>query len=992
MAPVGGGPRRVFLSHTSELRAYPPDRSYVTAAESAVIRAGHALTDMAYFAAQDSAPADICARLIANADIYVGIIGLRYGTLVPGRSDVSYTELEFDEATARGLPRLIFLIRDHGARLPTGHDARQQAFRQRLREGAVTVAWVDSASDLELALYQALIELRSGHEATAIATKTLPRDVAAFTGRDQEQDRVLAIATEPSAGNAVAISTIDGMAGVGKTAFAVHVAHRMAHRFPDGQLYLDLHAHTAGRRPVTPFDALGTLLMATGVSAQSIPTDLDGRSALWRDRLAHRRVLILLDDATGHEQVRPLLPGTSGCMVLITSRRRLTALQDVESLTLSTLPPAQAATLFTRLIGCGAGDADVAAVAELMELCGYLPLAIGLLAGRLRDHASWTVRYLTDVLRESQDRLEEMQAENIAVAAAFGLSYEDLSADQRRLFRRLSLHPGPDVDAWAAAALDGSDVAQTRRALETLYDHNLVEEPLPGRYRFHALIHAYARSPASRIDEADDDVAIDRLLDYYLFVCAATNRHIPHRGDSVAPSITYTPVGVPTVDDREKAMAWLQAERANLAACIDHAVMHARPTHAVQLAASMHDFLRAAGHWDQAVGVHRLAVVAAGNTGDRLHQADALHRLGVMQRLTSQHTAAIASLTHALATYQELGHRLGQANTLIQLGVVQRHTNAYPSATSSFASALAVHRDLGHRLGQATALAELAIMRSMAGESDAAIDCLIEALTYYRDLDNRLGQAHVLNDLGWERLIAGEYSTAATLLKESLALFRELGDQFGQVHALHELAVAQLMTCDYDGAAASLTESLGLSRLLSYRHGEVDAWKELGAMQRLTGHYEAARVSLTEALAIAATLADQLSRAHVLREFGGLCHSMGEYQMADAHLREALDVFYRLGHKLGRVETLNNLGMLLHDMADPGSAVVRHQEALRLARDIGAPLEEARALEGIGRCLVTLGEDESGAASMQAAWDIYKRMGLMSPDSWSCGPRLSRTG
>ncbi|HXM54361.1 MAG TPA: helix-turn-helix domain-containing protein [Candidatus Dormibacteraeota bacterium] len=339
-------------------------------------------------------------------------------------------------------------------------------------------------------------EVAPSGPAPAAATWTLPRDVASFTGRQEELERLL-VDTAAAPGG---ISAIDGMAGVGKTAFTIHAAHRLAPRFPHGQFYLDLHAHTAGQRPVAPGDALKSLLLTAGVAARRIPRELDRRAAVWRDHLAGRQVLIVLDDAAGHEQVEPLLPGGAGCHVLITSRRRLAALEDARPLTLGTLPPAAATDLLTRLVGDRVREADPSTIALLVELCGHLPLAIGLVAGRLRSHPAWTASDMVRTLRDAKDGLSELQAEDVAVEAAFALSYHHLPADRQRLFRRLGLHPGLEIDVPSAAVLDGGDVAAVRAGLEALYIDHLIDEPRPGRYRFHHLIRSYARALAAQHD------------------------------------------------------------------------------------------------------------------------------------------------------------------------------------------------------------------------------------------------------------------------------------------------------------------------------------------------------------------------------------------------------------------------------------------------------------------------------------------------------------
>ena len=306
------------------------------------------------------------------------------------------------------------------------------------------------------------------------AIRTLPRDAASFTGREPELRRLVAAAA--SEAGVVGIHAIGGMAGVGKTALAVHAAHRLADRFPDGQLFLPLHGHTPGQRPVDPEDALASLLLTAGVPASQIPPGLEARTALWRDHLAGKQLLLLLDDAVGSDQVRPLLPGSAGNLVLVTSRRHLTALDDVEAINLDVLPPDEAIGLLIRLAARPELSPADAAVAEIARLCGYLPLAIGMLARQLHHHPAWTPADLAADLATERDRLDLMSAESLSVAAAFDLSYQDLTADQQRLFRRLGLHPGPDIDVYAAAALDNTNPAAARRLMAALYDHYLLAD------------------------------------------------------------------------------------------------------------------------------------------------------------------------------------------------------------------------------------------------------------------------------------------------------------------------------------------------------------------------------------------------------------------------------------------------------------------------------------------------------------------------------------
>ena len=279
----------------------------------------------------------------------------------------------------------------------------------------------------------------------AAAVRSLPRDVAAFTGRQRELDQLATSAL--TAGGVVGIHAIGGMAGVGKTAFAVHAAHRLAGRFPDGQVFLPLHGHTPGRPPVDPADALATLLLTTGIPPAQVPPALEARAAMWRDRAAGRQLLLVLDDAATSEQVRPLLPGTGGSLVLVTSRRHLSALEDATAVSLDTLPPGEAAALLVRLAGRAGLSPSDPPVGQLTGLCGYLPLAIGMVARQLHHHPAWSAAGRAAELASARDRLELMATENLSVAAAFNLSYEDLAPDQQRLFRRLGCTRAPTSTA-----------------------------------------------------------------------------------------------------------------------------------------------------------------------------------------------------------------------------------------------------------------------------------------------------------------------------------------------------------------------------------------------------------------------------------------------------------------------------------------------------------------------------------------------------------------
>src|SRR5262245_33210641 len=434
----------------------------------------------------------------------------------------------------------------------------------------------------------------AGGGPAAAVTRSLPRDIGSFTGREPELARLLGtLAGVTADGGPPGICVIDGMAGVGKTTLAVHAAHRLAGSFPDGQFFLPLHAHTPGQRPVSPADALASLLLTAGVAVQEIPPGTEARAGRWRDHVAGKKILVLLDDAAGHDQVRPLLPGTPGSLVVVTSRRRLTALEDSAVISLGTLSPAEAVALLARLagrpgLGSGAGPAG-----EIARLCGYLPLAIGMLARQLRHHPARTAAELAADLAAARDRLAVMRAENLSVAAAFDLSYADLSQAQQRLFRRLGLIPGADIDAYAVAALDDTSLESARGQLDELYDNHLITEPQAGRYLPHDLLREYARALADGDDDAESEAAIGRVVGYYAHVAAAACKHIATWTTAGGrPPPGSPPAHAPRLATPEEAAAWLEAERSNLFATVSYAA-EALPQHAIAIATAVGEIGRA---------------------------------------------------------------------------------------------------------------------------------------------------------------------------------------------------------------------------------------------------------------------------------------------------------------------------------------------------------------------------------------------------------------
>jgi tetratricopeptide (TPR) repeat protein/transcriptional regulator with XRE-family HTH domain len=742
----------------------------------------------------------------------------------------------------------------------------------------------------------------------AAPTRALPRDIASFTGREAELEQLLRpLAFRPASGGVVGIHAIGGMAGIGKTTFAVHAAHQLASSFPDGQFFLPLHAHTAGQRPVDPADALGSLLLTAGVPAAQIPPGLEARASRWRDQVAGKKILLLLDDAASHEQVRPLLPGTAGSLVLVTSRRRLTALDDTAVITLDPLPPAQAATLLAQLAARAGIRAEDPAVGDLARLGGYLPLAIGMLASQLRHHPAWTAAGLAADLAGARDRLALMRAENLSVAAAFDLSYHDLTEDLQRLFRRLGLVPGPSFDGYAAAALGATSPDTARRHLGELYDQHLLTEPAPGRYQLHDLLREHARALADDDDPADRAAATDRLLDYYLHTTVAAGRGIatPQPAWRYTGTPTATAAGrllsgdpsvsIPKLAASRQAAAWLEAERPNLHAAVGYAAASERPRHAIALSSALSGFLYAHNHWDQSVALHQLALTVASQAKDPAGEAIMLGELGALQRETGDYPAAAASLTRALALYRDTGDLPGQGYVLDHLGFLHSLTGDYPAAAACHGQALALFRDGGDRLGQAESVNSLGVVQQLTGDYLAAASSHQQALALYADVGHLYGQANALHDFGVVQQLTGDYPAATASHRRALALFEQTGNQLGVAYVLNDLGVVQQLTGDFLGAAASHQQALALFGDLGNRLGQAEALNNLGELSFRTSSTGQAREHHNAALKIARDLSAPLEEARALEGTGRAHLQDGSIGHAAAYLRSALTIYQHIG-------------------------------------------------------------------------------------------------
>jgi tetratricopeptide (TPR) repeat protein/transcriptional regulator with XRE-family HTH domain len=771
--------------------------------------------------------------------------------------------------------------------------------------------------------------------------RLLPAATAAFTGRQGEVAALLKLAAvasgQPQAG-VVVISAIDGMAGIGKTALALHAAHLMAGRFPDGQLFADLHGSTPGLEPLNATDTLDWFLRCLGIPPQLIPQDPDARAGFYRDRLSGTRTLIVLDNASSTAQVRPLIPAAAGCLVIVTSRKRLTGLDDAHALPLDVLPAPEAAALFHTVAGpdrLPAGHHPTAA--RVVALCGYLPLAIRITAVRLRIQPSLTADRLCAELSQEHQRLSRLADDDRSLAVAFDLSYRHLPPAGQAMYRFLGLTPGPEVDGFAAAALADSDLQAAERLLEMLWEHNLLLQVSQGRFQLHDLLRLHARTRAdAEMPTAARDQAVRRLLDYYQHTAQLAGACLARSAPAYIPAVTCPPRQTPELASQQQAMAWMHTELPNLTAALQLAAADGRLAYAVTLPAALAAYLDTAGPYEQAIILHHNAALAATALGDRAGLATALDNLGRATWQTSGFPAALSAHQQALDLFTALGDRRGQACALDNLGIVHALTGDYPAAASACQQALDLFTALGDRPGQACALDDLAVALRRAEDFPAAASAHQQALDLFTALGDRRGHAQAVNGLGCVRLLTGDYGAAAAACQQALDLFTALTDRRGQALAYTNLGLAQARAGDYPAAASACQQALDLFAALGDRHGQANALDNLAVV---LGH-------------------------------------TGDYPAAAATFQRSLTLLQELGDPRNQAEVHNHYGTLLTSAGQPGQARAQHRTALALARRTDCVLEQAQALEGIGEADLAESSVTDGTSHLRQALALCRQLGL----------------
>lgn len=658
--------------------------------------------------------------------------------------------------------------------------------------------------------------------AWAVIPRQLPAPAPHFAGRAAELTTMTALLDRAGEdGQAVPISVIVGTAGVGKTALALHWAHQFASHFPDGQLYVDLRGFDPSQQPLTPAEALRGFLDAVGSPAERAAASLETQAALYRSLLSGRRMLVVLDNARDAAQVRPLLPGSRGCMVLITSRSQLTGLvaaAGAHTLPLDVLTDAESLEVLAGRLGRARVASEPAAAAEVTRLCARLPLALSIAAARLATRPRLSLDTLAAQLRGTQDRLNVLDAGDsaISVGAAFSCSCRSLSPTAARMFRLLGVHHGPDISGAAAASLAGVSLAEADLALSQLTGACLLAERAPGRYALHGLLRAYAGSQADACDAGERRAAEHRLMDHYLHSAySAALRLDPLREPACLrlPAAGVTPELSTT---HEQAMAWFDAEHAGLLAVIARARAGEFDADVWRLAWAMADFLNRRGHWRDWADVQRTALAAAARLSDPAALACVCRLLGRACTALGSHDEAAAHLRQSLRLYQQLGNTVGQAWVHYGLAQLFELQACYDMALRHARQALGLYRSADHMFGRALALNAVGWYSALLGDTCEALTCCRFALQLHRELGHREGEAYTSDSLGYAHQRLGHQQQAIACYRRAIALYHELGHAHDQAATLTRLGDSCLAAGDLSPASDAWQQALRILEKLPH--------------------------------------------------------------------------------------------------------------------------------------------------------------------------------
>jgi DNA-binding SARP family transcriptional activator len=706
----------------------------------------------------------------------------------------------------------------------SGRQADALSHYQRTRQQLHDELGVDPGPQLQ-DLHQRILRNAPGlgttRTAPAAARPPVPRQLPAhtphFVGRAEELSQLTsALDTASGSTGTVVISAINGTAGIGKTTLAVHWAHQAADRFPDGQLYLDLRGFGPAGMSLQPSEAIHGFLDALGIPPERMPVDLDARAALYRSLLAERHVLVVLDNAHDADQVRPLLPGSPTCAVIVTSRNQLASLvagEGARPITLNLFRMDEGIALLASRLGGGYVTLAPDTVGELIERCARLPLALTIVAARISISPHLPLTVLVEQLADEQTRLDALDAGDptSSVRAAFSWSYRYLDPPVARVFRLLGLHPGPDISVPAVASLAGLSLGDARTALAALTRAHLVTERIPGRFILHDLLRVYAAERAAAEESADDrDAAVRRLLAWYLHSADAADRLLVPRSQRIplgAPDTQSQPL---SFSGRKEALEWCEVERANIVAATGLAASTGHPDIAWKLPGALWGFFTLRKPWADWIATHHVGLAAAEESNDQLGQAHIRTALANAYRDLRRFDEAVNGFRQALPIWRAIGNQWGEAAALTLLGITYRDTQSFDIALTCLHDALEIFTEIDDSWGRAWALYNLGETHQCLGRPEAAVDYSERALAIFGDIHDRWGEGWALYNLGTAHRHLGDFATAVDCLQRALTVFREIGNRLGEGTTLTSLGAALQLTERTDEARSSWRQALAI--------------------------------------------------------------------------------------------------------------------------------------------------------------------------------------
>lgn len=775
----------------------------------------------------------------------------------------------------------------------------------------------------------------------------LPSDVPDFTGRTETLDHLehLIDRHRNRRMTGTTILVISGTAGVGKTALAVRVAHHLRSHFPDGQLYVNLRGAEA--QALDPDHVLADFLHALGLEGAAIPNDSEARMRLYRSRLADRRVLVFLDNARDEAQVRPLLPGSSACPVIVTSRSPLAGLEGAKFVPLGVLESDQALELLAKVVGAERVAAEHEEARRIVKLCGYLPLAVRIAGAKLASRPHWRLARLADRLADENRRLDELRAGDLEVRSSFMLSYEGRSEEEQRAFRLLGLLDVPDFAVWVAAALLDRSLLDAEALIDRLVDAQLVQglgEDATGqmRYRLHDLLQDFAREHL-RSEEApqDREAALKRLLDAYLAV-AEKAEALLEPGSLRKVETSTARRWLPGTSDLSglglhAPLSWFMAERANTVIIQKQAYDAEAWEFVWEIAGCLVTFFERRGYWTDWRHTHELALAAARRAGNRRGEAETLRNLGVVYRNLGRRDDAIGCFNQSAEILRQIGDSQGEARSVGEIGNVYRDQGRWVDAESYFRRSLSALTQADDRVWEAYILRVLGIVCRYQGRWEDAMACYRQCLPFFQELGNRRWEAYTLSEIGILHRDQGHWDEAIAHFNQSLEIFREIGDRLWEAYTIRSLGDLYRDQRQWDDAITCFNQCLPVFRDVGDRVWEAYTLRSLGIAYRGKDRWDDAITCLNQSLQTFSELNDERWEARTLHSLGDVYADLGRWEESIVAFQRSLEVFRRLDDRLWEARTLASLGRTHESRGDPTNARAAWREALTTYRSIHSP-------------------------------------------------------